>query len=68
MPILIPSSWTDTRPGIPYVWICSVCQAFFDGGPVRGQGHSSEQINQINRQFEAHCKQLHPALRPVTGL
>jgi hypothetical protein len=54
MPILIPSAWSDTRPGIPFVWSCSVCQATFDRGPLRGKALSSEQIDEINSQFEIH--------------
>jgi hypothetical protein len=68
MPILIPSAWSDTRPGIPFIWSCSVCLATFDGGPLRGNGLSSEQIGEINSQFENHCKQVHPALHTVTGI
>ena len=66
MPILTPSAWSDTRPGIPFVWSCSVCQATFDRGPLRGKALSSEQIDEINSQFEIHWKQVHPTL--VSGI
>jgi hypothetical protein len=60
MPTLIPAIWTVIRPVVPYVWSCSECDAAFDMGPMRGLLPSQDQIDQINLQFEAHCKQVHP--------
>jgi hypothetical protein len=68
MPSLIPSVWTAVHPVIPYVWSCSECQAAFDMGTIRRATHTQEQVDQINLQFEAHCKQVHPRLFPVIGL
>ena len=68
MPILIPSARTDTRPGVPCAWSCSVCQAAFDLGPLRGKALSPGQRAEINRQFKLHCEQVHPGRVPVIGL
>jgi hypothetical protein len=68
MPILLPSVWTDTHPGIPYVWSCSACEAIFDRGPLNGKAVPPQSIEEINRQFEADCKQVHAALRTVVGI
>jgi hypothetical protein len=68
MPTLLPSVWTTANPVVPYVWNCSECDAVFDMGPMRGSPPTQIQIDRINRQFEAHCKHVHPQSFPVHGL
>ena len=68
MPSLTPFLWEAARPLSPYVWSCSECQAAFDLAPPRLLSPTQEQVDQINLQFEAHCKQVHPRLFPVIGL
>lgn len=61
MPTLIPSAWTAVHPIVPTAWSCSECEAVFDLGPLRRFSPTQEKIDQINLQFQAHCKQVHPA-------
>ena len=68
MPSLMPSAWTTTSPKVPRVWSCSECQAAFDMGPIFKAAPSPGQVEQVNRQFEIHCKQVHPGLALVIGL
>ena len=68
MPTLLPTVWTAINPAVPYVWSCSECGAIFDMGPMRGLPPNQMQIDQVNRQFEAHCKHVHPSSAPVNNL
>ena len=68
MPTLLPSVWTTAKPAVPYVWSCSECNAVFDMGPLRGAPPNQNQIDKINRQFEVHCKHVHPRSPRVDGL
>jgi hypothetical protein len=68
MPSLLPTVWTTAHPVVPYVWCCSTCEAVFDVGAARRASLTQEQIDQVNRQFEVHCKQTHPGSFPVVGL
>jgi hypothetical protein len=65
MPALVALVWTTDHPVMPYVWSCSDCGAVFDAGTQRQTGLTEEQINS---QFEVHCKQVHPGILPVIGL
>jgi hypothetical protein len=60
MPTLLPTVWTAVNPAVPYVWTCSECGAIFDMGPMQGSPPSQKQIDQVNLQFEAHCRHVHP--------
>jgi hypothetical protein len=68
MSALIALVWTTVHPVVPYVWSCAECGAVFDVGPLRRRSLTREQIDQINGQFEAHCKQMHPQSLPTVGL
>jgi hypothetical protein len=68
MPSLVPFTEATIAPAGPSLWSCSECQAVFDMGPLRHSSPTREQIRQINLQFEAHCRQVHPGLLPVVGL
>jgi hypothetical protein len=68
MPALIASAWTTVHPVRPYVWSCSYCEAVFDVGPLRHSSLTKEQVDGVNLQFDAHCKQVHPRSLPVIGL
>lgn len=68
MPTLVPSVWTTGTSSVPYVWNCSECEAAFDMGPMRGSTPSQKQIDNVNRQFKAHCRQVHPHLSAVNCL
>lgn len=68
MPTLLPTVWTAINPAVPYVWSCSECGAVFDMGPMHGAPPRQTQIDQVNLQFEAHCKQVHPDSLPVNSL
>jgi hypothetical protein len=68
MPSLMPLTWTTTSPKVPQVWRCSECRATFDMGPISNVAPSLGQVEQVNRQFEIHCKQVHPGLALVIGL
>jgi hypothetical protein len=67
MPTLLPTVWTAVNPAVPYVWSCSECRAVFDMGPMHGSP-AQKHIDQVNLQFEAHCKQVHPGSHPVNCL
>ena len=68
MPFLIALVWTTTHPMVPYVWSCSGCGAVFDAGPQREVRLTTEQLEQVNTEFELHCQQAHTGLLPVIGL
>lgn len=68
MASLLPSVWTTIAPAVPYVWSCSECEAAFDMGPMHGALPTQSQIDELNHQFEAHCRQVHPRLVPVSCL
>ena len=68
MPRLVPYVWTPAPRAVPYVWSCSECEAAFDMGPMRGAPPSQKQVDEVNRQFDAHCRQVHPLLSPVVRL
>jgi ribosomal protein L37AE/L43A len=68
MLILIGCRWTKARPIKPYAWRCSKCEAVFDIGPLRPTMLTDEQVDEINSQFEEHCRKVHPRLRPAIGL
>ena len=68
MPRLVPSGEKTIHLVSPCAWCCSECQAIFDIWSPRHASPTPEQIDRINRQFVAHCKQVHPNLFPVFGL
>ncbi len=68
MPTLLPTVWTAVNRAVPYVWSCSECRAIFDMGPTRGLQPGQNQIDQLNLQFELHCKLYHPGSLPVNCL
>jgi hypothetical protein len=68
MPRLVPSGEKTIHLVSPCAWCCSECQAVFDIGPQHGSRPTQEQVDQINRQFVAHCRQVHRDLFPVFGL
>ena len=67
MPTLLPTVWTAVNPAVPYVWSCSECRAVFDMGPVQ-VSPGQKQIDQVNLQFEAHCKHVHAGSLPINHL
>lgn len=68
MPTLLEAAWKGARPSNTYLWRCSHCDAVFSLGLLRGSSPSRKQIDRVYRQFEAHCKQVHPRLIPVIRL
>jgi hypothetical protein len=68
MPSLKPLTWTKEHPIVPYVWSCADCDAAFDMGPIHNGAPTTEQINQVNAQFKAHCTQVHSARGLIIGL
>jgi hypothetical protein len=36
--------------------------------PLRGVNHATEQIERVNAQFDAHCKQVHPGSPLIIGI
>jgi hypothetical protein len=67
MPTLLPTVWTAVNPAVPYVWSCSECRAVFDMGPVH-VSPGQKQIDQVNLQFEAHCRHVHAGSLPINHL
>lgn len=68
MPTLLRITWAKDRPGHPNLWTCSACRAAFGETPARGHEPSQVEIDEINRQFEVHCNQVHPAIHPIGGI
>ena len=65
MPVLTATVFNDETKR-PIEWMCSVCETVFALDRVDAV-LTKKSTKQINKDFETHCKELHPGLR-INGL